>query len=126
MRERREHLVEGLLANRAYGKDACVVLNFMKSGSAEQRDANSGYGNEMMGLMAELGMGPMHMGKAVTLEGDAEFDQVAIVYYPGRRFFGDMILSEYYQQIYRDKQLNDSQAVITAPILDRVEEDERT
>ncbi len=117
MQERRKHLVEGLLANRAYGKDACVVLNFIKSGSAEQRAANSGYGNEMMGLMAELGMGPTHMGKAVTLEGDAEFDQIAIVYYPGVEFFAHMVQSEFFTGIVGGKQLGDTLSSPSVPLL---------
>jgi hypothetical protein len=117
MQERRKRLVEGLLAHREYGEHACVVLNFMKSGSAEQRDANSGYGNEMMGLMAELGMGPTHMGRAVTLEGEAEFDQVAIVYYPGVDFFAQMVQSEFFTGIVGGKQLGDTLSSPSVPLL---------
>lgn len=86
---KRARVVEGLLANLEYGKDAVVVLNFIKSGSQEQREANSGYGSEMLGLMAEMGNGPMHIGKAVTLEGKskakANFDNVVVGYLSGRR-----------------------------------------
>lgn len=115
--ERRAHLVGGLLAHREYGKDACVVLNFMKSGSAEQQQANSGYGAAMMGMMAELGIGPMHMGGAVTLEGDADFDQVAIVYYPGVEFFAEMVQSTFFTGIVGGKQLGDTLSSPTVPLL---------
>ena len=109
--------MKGLLVNRDYGKDACVVLNFMKNGSKEQRDSNSGYGSEMMGLMAEMRMGPTHMGRAVTLEGDASFDQIAIVYYPGVEFFADMVQSDFFGGIIGGKQLGDTLSSPTVPLL---------
>ncbi len=103
------------LANLEYGEDALVVLNFIKNGSAQQRDSE--YGSEMIGLMAELGVGPMHLGKAVTLEGDAEFDDVAIVYYPGVEFFVEMVQSEFFTGIVGDKQLGDTLSSPTVPLL---------
>jgi hypothetical protein len=115
--ERRARIVDGLLANREYGEGACVVLNFIKNGSREQRDANAGYGYEMMGLMAEMGIGPTHMGKAVTLEGDAEFDGVAIVYYPGVEFFAEMVQSEFFTGIAGGKQLGDTLSSPSVPLL---------
>ena len=60
-----------------------------------------------------------HLG-TVRVEGEASFDNVAIVYYPGVRFFADMLRSEFYQGIFGDKQLGDTQIVITVPILDRL------
>ncbi|MGE4609787.1 MAG: hypothetical protein AAEJ52_23880 [Myxococcota bacterium] len=117
MRERRAGLVRGLLANREYGKDAVVVLNFIKNGSSEQREANSGYGSEMLGLMAEMGNGPMHIGTAVTLEGEADFDNVVIVYYPGVEYFAEMIQSEFFTKIAGGKQLADTLASPTVPLL---------
>ncbi len=117
MQERFATVVEGLLANREYGKDACVVLNFMKNGSAEQREANSGYGAEMMGLMAEMGMDPTHMGKAVTLEGEADFDDIAIVYYPGVEYFAEMVGSDFFTGIVGGKQLGDTLSSPTVPLL---------
>ncbi len=115
-----------LLEEKEFGADAVVVVNLLRNGTPEQQAADRSYGASMFGAMAEGAYGPQHVGRAVRVERDYDFDQIAIVYYPGRKFFGDMILSDYYQSIYSNKQLNDSQAVITAPILDRVEEDERT
>jgi hypothetical protein len=110
-----------LLDGREFGSDAVVVVNLLKDGTPEEQAADRAYGASMFGAMAEGAYGPIHVGRAVRVERDYTFDQIAIVYYPGVKFFGDMINSEYYQRIYRNKQLNDSQAVITAPILDRVE-----
>ncbi len=85
--------------------------------SAEQSAANSGYGSEMLGLMAEMGNGPMHMGRAVTLEGDADFDNVIIVYYPGVDYFAEMIQSEFFTGIVGGKQLGDTLSSPTVPLL---------
>ena len=115
--ERRGRLVEGLLANREYGRDAVVVLNFIKNGSTEQRAANSGYGSEMFGLMAEMGNGPTHVGQAVTLEGEADFDNVIIVYYPGVEYFAEMLQSEFFTGIVGGKQLGDTLSSPTVPLL---------
>lgn len=114
-----------LSEEREFGGDAAVVVNLLKNGTPEQQAADRSYAASMFGAMAEGGYGPQHVGRAVRVERDYEFDQIAIVFYPGLNFFGDMILSDYYQEIYDDKQLGDSQAVITAPILDSVDENER-
>ena len=47
-------------------------------------------------------------------------EDVAIVYYPGVRFFSSMIQSEFFQGIIGDKQLGDTQSTITVPVLDRL------
>ncbi|MEE2675147.1 MAG: hypothetical protein VX466_15200 [Myxococcota bacterium] len=117
MQERRAGLVRGLLANREYGKDAIAVVNFIKNGSSEQRDANSGYGSAMMSVMAEGGHGPIHLGKAVTVEGDADFDQVVIVYYPGVEYFAELVQSEFFTNIVGGKQLADTLSSPTVPLL---------
>jgi hypothetical protein len=116
-RARRASLVAALLANFDYGKEAVVVLNFIKHGSAAQRAADSAYGRQMMSMMAEMGNGPTHLGRAVTLEGDAEFDQVAIVYYPGVEYFAEMLESGFFTSIVGDKQLGDSLSSPSVPLL---------
>ena len=113
----RDRLVGNLLANLEYGSDAIVILNFIKEGTAEERKANSGYGSQMMALMAEMGNGPMHMGRAVTLEGEADFDNVIIVYYPGVEYFADLVQSEFFTGIVGGKQLGDTLSSITVPLL---------
>ncbi len=108
---------EVIQANLEYGREGMVIVNFAKGGTREQRRANAGYGGEMFNLFAETGAGPTHMGKAVTLEGTADFDQVIIVFYPGVEFFGEMIKSQFYTGIFGGKQLGDDLSSLTVPIL---------
>jgi hypothetical protein len=108
--------MEQLDGLRSLGEDAIVIFNLIKPGSAEQQSADRSYTLKMMGGMAEGGYGPMHMGRAVTLEGHAEFEQFAAVYYPGIDFVQAMVGSTFMGQIGRDKQLGDSLAVVTVPI----------
>jgi uncharacterized protein (DUF1330 family) len=119
--ENERQLAEGarrLLAERELGAKAAVVVNLQKQGTTAQQASDRGYVSRMTAAMAEGGYGPMHIGQAVRLEGDAEFDTVAIVYYPGVEFFADMLRSEFFQGIISGKQLGDTQATITVPILD--------
>ena len=109
-----------LAAERALGTRAAVVVNLNREGSAEQQASDRAYVSEMFGLMAEGVHGPMHVGRAVQLEGEAEFDRVALVYYPGVDYFADMARSRFYRGIVAEKQLGDAQASITVPILDRL------
>lgn len=95
---------------------AVVIFNLIKPGSEAQRRADRSYSRKMLSGMAEGGYGPMHMGRAVTVEGDADFDQFVAVYYPGIDFVQRMIGSIFMSRIGGDKQLGDSLAVITVPI----------
>ena len=94
-----------------------MVLNFSIGGSEEERAANSSYGANMLGMMAEVGCGPMHVGRAVTVEGDAEFESVIIVYYPGVKFFADMVQGKFFSSIVGNKQLGDSLSSPSVPLL---------
>ncbi len=71
----------------------------------------------MLTRMGRTVNGPMHIGSAVTIEGEAVFDSVAIVYYPGVSYFAELLASRFFQGIIGDKQLGDTQAVATVPIL---------
>ena len=116
-RARMDAFAKALGENLEYGREGMVIFNFAKNGTPEQRKANATYGGEMFALFAEVGAGPMHFGKAVTLEGAADFDQVIIVFYPGVEFFGEMIVSQFYQGIFSGKQLGDDISSLTVPIL---------
>jgi hypothetical protein len=116
-RERRARVVRGLLDNREYGQRAVVVLNLVRRGNAEQQAANAAYGAEMLGLMAEVGNGPLHVGDAVTVEGDALFDNMLLVYYPGVEYFAELLQSAFFAEIQGDKQLADTLAVPSVPLL---------
>jgi hypothetical protein len=109
-----------LTAERELGRHAAVVVNLNREGTADAQAADRAYVSEMFGLMAEGVHGPMHVGRAVRLEGEAEFDTVALVYYPGVDYFADMARSRFYREIVGGKQLGDAQASITVPILDRL------
>ena len=107
-------------AARAYNEDAVVAFNLILSGGAAEQEANRGYGRKMLGLYAADGLGPSHMGKSVTLEGDAEFESIFIVYYPGIDYFLSLMQSKFYNGIVGGKQLGDTLAIPTVPILDRL------
>jgi len=109
-----------LLAARQYGERAVVVANLLREGTAEDAAADRKYTQQMFGLMAEGVHGPMHIGAAVPLAAGDRFDRVALVYYPGVQYFADMMRSRFYRGIVGDKQLGDTQASITVPVLDRL------
>jgi len=109
-----EHLVQ---ENAQYSENAMVIVNFQKDGTAAQKKADAGYTHEMVSLMAEVGHGPMHMGRAVSLEDDVDFDRVVLVYYPGFKYFVDMVQSKFYTGVFGGKQLGDNLSTPTVPIL---------
>ena len=104
------------------GRNAAVVVNINRHGTAEQKSQDALYTKEMTGLMAELGYGPIHLGDAEPMSNDHEFDKVVLVYYPGTGYFADMFTSTFFQSIIGDKQLGDYQSTITVPILDLIDE----
>ena len=101
--------------------DAIVVVNLIQPGTAEQRAADGAYTREMMRGMAEGGYGPMHMGRAVRVEGEHRFAQFAAVYYPGIDHMHEMIGSAFLNRIGPGKQLGDTLAVATIPVLSKLD-----
>ena len=99
---------------------AVLIFNFLKDGTAEQQAANKSYGLTMLTRMAALAHGPMHIGKTVTLDGDASFDTAVFVYYPGPVYMADMVESTFFRSIVGGKQPGDTLVVMTVPILDRL------
>jgi len=112
--------LEKLSAEAELGSQAVAVVNLVLQGTPEEMAADRGYVDRMFGLMAEVGNGPMHMGRAVTLERDTRFDHVALVYYPGVDYFRSMLESTFFNGIIGGKQLGDTQASVTVPILGRL------
>ena len=112
--------LQRLLAEKEFGAEGLVIVNLQKHGNAEQRASDSAYGNRMMDGMAEGGYGPMHLGPAVRVEADHDFDQVVLVYYPGVEFFADLARSTFFQGIIGGKSLGDTQTNLTVPILERL------
>jgi hypothetical protein len=113
----RGFLAQVATENEAFSKDGVVIINFQKMATGEARQANVKYGNRMMSMLAEVGYGPVHMGRAVSLEDDVDFDQVVIVAYPGIRYFIEMAQSRFYTGIFGGKQLSDDLSSVTVPIL---------
>ncbi len=112
--------VQRLLGEKELGAEGIVIVNLQKHGTAEQRASDSAYGERMMAGMAEGGYGIMHMGRAVRVEADHDFDTVILVYYPGVEFFADLLRSTFFQGIIGGKSLGDTQTNITVPILDHL------
>ena len=113
----RADISEALLKHaNGLGRDAILIVNLARNGTAEQQAANNDYASQMLGLMAEQGYGPMHIGSTVSLEHNHQFDQAMLVYYPGSQYFHDLGNSTWFQGIIGDKQLADTQACITVPI----------
>ncbi|MYE83863.1 MAG: DUF4381 domain-containing protein [Gammaproteobacteria bacterium] len=106
-----------MLEERELGREAVFVANLIKTGTPEEATADARYSGAMMAAMARGGHGPLHMGTAVTLEGDASFDRVAFVYYPGVQYFHDLTGSTFFRNIIGDKRLGDTQSTVTVPIL---------
>jgi hypothetical protein len=105
---------------RELGEEAVVVVNLLKGGTPEQRKADTAYGLAMARGFAEGAHGPMHMARAVTLEGDAQFDRVALVYYPGVDYFQQLVGSTFFNGIVDGKQPGDTLAAPTVPVLSRL------
>jgi hypothetical protein len=102
------------------GKDAVLIVNLTRTGDAAQQAADASYSSNMLGLMADAAHGPLHIGAAEPIDHPIPFDTAALVYYPGSRYFRDLIMSAWYQEIYQDKQLADSLSCVTVPITDHL------
>jgi hypothetical protein len=100
--------------------EALVVVNLMLDGDAEQRAANSDYDNQMFSLMAEQQHGPIHVGASVPIDHPVDYTSVALVYYPGARYFRELLSSAFFQRIIGDKQLADTMISITVPITNQL------
>lgn len=116
-RERRRDLLARFDAYRGIREDAVVIFNLLLPGTPEQQAADRAYGYQMMRGMAEGGYGPMHVGRAVTVEGDSRFSSFAAVYYPGIDHMQAMLTSTFMNRIASGKQLGDTLAFATVPVL---------
>ena len=103
-------------------EDAVLVVNLIQPGTAEQRAADNAYTGEMMRGMAEGGYGPVHMGRAVAVEGEHRYRDFVAVYYPGIDHMHAMIGSTFINRVGPGKQLGDSLAVATIPVLAKLDE----
>jgi len=97
--------------------DAILVVNLTQPGTAEQQAADHAYTRAMMRGMAEGGYGPMHTGRAVSVEGEHHCKQFVAVYSPGIDHIHAMIGSTFINRVGPGKQLGDTLAVATIPVL---------
>lgn len=111
---------ESLDHYRDIKSDAVVVFNLILRGDKAQQSADKAYSQQMMSLMAEGSYGPMHIGEAVTVEGNADFTAFLAVYYPGIDHIQAMFGSSFFNRISSGKQLGDSLAVATIPVLSKL------
>ena len=118
-----DHLQEGAALVSAppqrvdRARDAVVILNFHRAGDASERESMGEYGDAMFDLMAESGNGPVHLGSGVTVEGDAIFDHVVMVYCPGVDYLAGLVQSKYFIGIVGGKRLGDAMGVLSVPLL---------
>ncbi len=112
--------VEQLDAFREIKDDAVVIFNLIQPGNPAQQKADRSYALSMVSAMAEGSYGPMHIGRAVQVEGEAQFSQFVAVYYPGIDHMQAMVGSTFMNRIGSGKQLGDSLAVATVPVLSKL------
>ena len=114
---------------REDGKSVCV-LNFLKSsGNEGRKKGNAEYEQKMMMMFAEANAGPLHIGRVLEQSDDepsTTFDRMAMVRYPSKRFFQELLSSSFMvgsgdgEGVGKGKSLGDSLAVATLPILSRL------
>ena len=101
--------------------DAILVVNLILPGTTDQQAADRAYSGAMLRGMAEGGYGPMHMGRAVSVEGEYRYKQFVAVYYPGIDYMHAMIGSTFINRVGPGKQLGDTLAVATIPVLAKLD-----
>lgn len=70
--------------------------------------------------MAAHSHGPLHMGRAVSMEYNAGFDSIYAVHYPSARYYAQLLTSQYYHTLLNNYRLSDTMIVPTVPITDRL------
>ncbi len=70
--------------------------------------------------MAAHSHGPLHIGRAVSMEFNAGFDSIYIVHYPSARYYGDLLSSQFYHTLVDNHRLSDAMIVPTVPITYRL------
>ena len=110
-------LLEPLIDDKEVDASGLVVLNFLKDHpDPEVRSKDKVYSLAMIKMMAEANAGPLHIGTANSvMEGNASWENVALVYYPGVQFMCDMLRSTFIR-VGKDKKLGDTLVIFTTPM----------
>jgi hypothetical protein len=97
-----------------------VVFSLIKRGNEKQRNVEASYTREMASRMAALDHGPIHVGRAVGVQGNARFDDAYVVHFPSAEYFADLLSSEFFQAIAGNRQLGDTTMVPTIPLTEQL------
>ena len=117
---------ERLRALAPINDEAILVFNLSRAGSDEQQSANASYGRKMLTRMARGAHGPLHIGEAVSLDGQSGFENAILVYYPGANYFADLLTSTFFTGIIGDKQLGENLSMPTVPIARQVRQHQKS
>lgn len=98
-----------------------VMLNVLRYKKDGGEAAYAKYGELVMKILAKIGAKPLYMGSfdsTVIGDFDAVFDTIALIQYPSRQAFLDMMTSEEYQaaHVHRDEGLESQWLLAGTPI----------
>lgn len=97
-----------------------VVFSLIKFGQDGYLGAVETYGAPLLSRMAALNYGPLHIGRAVALEGFARFNRVYIIYFPSAEYYANLLSSQYFSSFAGNPHLGDTIRVPTIPITHRL------
>jgi hypothetical protein len=104
-------------AYRDVRDDAVVIVNLIRPGSTEEQDADRAYIATHARGMAEGAQGPMHMGRRRHGRRRQPLRAIRGRLLPGIDHMHAMVGSTFMDRIVRGKQLGDSLALATNPVL---------
>ncbi|MDZ7781626.1 MAG: hypothetical protein U5K56_01300 [Halioglobus sp.] len=93
-----------------------VVINLVKRNSPAQPFGDVALTRAMLSLMAARGHGPLHLGHAVALEGNARFDDVLVIHYPSPDYYAELLRSQLFQSALKNGQAADTMLVASVPV----------
>ncbi len=97
------------------------MVNVLRYVKGEGEAAYQKYGEMVLEILQKIGARPLYMGSfdsTVIGDFDETFDSIALVQYPNRQAFLDMIGSEEYQaaHVHRDEGLESQWLLASTPI----------
>ncbi len=112
--------VNRLHAVHEVNRRGLVIYTLVKFSASGFENARHTFNGELLSRMAVLNHGLLHAGRSVALEEFARFDNVYIVYYPGARYYAELISSQYFHQIVDIDPQGDMIRLPTVPITHRL------
>jgi hypothetical protein len=112
--------ISRLHALHEVNRQGLVVYNLVK----RRRPAPPAIANDLdarlRARMAADGHGPLHIGRAVSMEYNAGFDSIYVVHYPSARYYGELLTSQHYRTMVDSYRLLDTMIVPTVPMTNRL------